>query len=147
MFNALSTPCNRILTSVFMAICAVSAIGAIVVGVSDNPPGIVLAFAAATAFILAFVHPWRTTKQFKLFLLASILSFVVFVILHNVFESTARAMEGMSTLQTVLQGLDVITFLLAVLIFPPAILIGALGSIVMFIRNHRRPTDDDDTVN
>ena len=57
MLEALSTPRNRTLTFVFLAICCASAIAAVVVGISDNPPGILLAFGAATALILAFVHP------------------------------------------------------------------------------------------
>jgi hypothetical protein len=147
MLEALSAPHNRTVTFVLLAVCCASAIAAILVGISDNPPGIILAFAAATAFILAFVHPWRTAKQFSLFLLASILGLVVFGILHNVLEGTASTMEGMNTIRIFLQGLGVVTFLIAVLICPPAILIGAVGSIVMFIRNRLRPTKDDSIVN
>ena len=57
MLEALSTPRNRNLTLVFLAICCASATTAVVVGVSDNPPGILLAFGAVTALVLAFVPP------------------------------------------------------------------------------------------
>ncbi len=142
MLDALSTPRNRILTFVFLAICCASATAAVVVGISDNPPGILLAFGAATALVLAFVHPWRTAKQFRLFLFG----FVMFVILHNVFEAVASNAESAGTLQILLQGLGVAAFLLAVLICPPAILVGAVGWAVMFIRNRRRPTQGRDTI-
>jgi hypothetical protein len=129
-----------------MAICGVSAIGAIFVGISDNPPGIFLAYGAATAFILAFVHPWRTAKQFRLLLYASVLGLVIFVILHNVFEGVASTIEGIDTLQFLFQGLGVIAFFIAVLICPPAILVGAIGSTVMFFRNRRQKNRDADPV-
>jgi hypothetical protein len=146
MLKALSTPRNRTLTFVFLAICCASAIAAILIGISDNPPGIFLAFGAATSFILAFVHPWRTTKQFGLFLFASVLGLVILGVLHNVFEGVASTMEGMDTLKILLQGLGVTAFLIAVLICPPAILVGTVGSIVMFIRNRRQTNQDTDTI-
>jgi hypothetical protein len=146
MLEALSTTRNRTLTFVLLAICCASVIVALVVGISDNPPGIFFAFSAATAFILAFVHPWRTAKQFRLLLYASVFSLVIFGILHNVFEGVASTIEGAGLLQTLLQGLGVMAFLVAVLICPPAFLVGAIGSIIMFIRNRRRSTQGTDTV-
>ena len=146
MLKALSTSRSRTLTFVLLAICCVLAIGAIVVGISDNPPGIFLAYGAVTAFILAFVHPWRTAKQFRLFLYASVLSLVIFGILHNVFEGVANTIEDMGTLQILLQGLGVTAFLIAVLICHPAILIGTVGSIVMFIRNRHQQNQDNEAV-
>lgn len=59
MLQALA-PQDRTRTLVFLAICGVAAIAAVLVGISDNPPGILLAFTAAAAFVLAIVHPWRT---------------------------------------------------------------------------------------
>lgn len=135
MPEALSTPRNLTLTLVFLAICCAFAAAAVVVGISDNPPGILLAFGAAAALVLAFVHPWRTAKKFVLFSCASVLGFVIFAILHNVFYALASRAASVGVLQSLLQGLDVAAFLLAVLICPPAILVGAVGSVVMFIRN------------
>jgi len=146
MIDALSTPRNKIRTLIFLVICGLLAIAAAAVGISDNPPGILLAFLAATALVLAFVHPWRTAKQFRLFLYASVLGLVMFAILHNVFEAVASMAASAGALQILLQGLGVAAFLLAVLICPPAILVGAVGSVVMFIRNRRRPTQGRDTV-
>jgi uncharacterized membrane protein YccC len=57
MIAAFSTPRNRIKTFILLAICGLLAIAAAAVGIDDNPPGILLAFLAATAFVLAFVHP------------------------------------------------------------------------------------------
>jgi hypothetical protein len=139
MIEALSTPHNRILTIVFLAICCASATSAVVVGISDNPPGILLAFGAAVALVLAFVHPWRTVKQFRRLLYAALLGLVIFAILHNLFEVLAGKLAGAGVFQSMLQGIGVAAFLLAILICPPAIVVGAVGSLVMFIRNRHQP--------
>jgi hypothetical protein len=58
VLEALSTPHNRTVSFVLLFVCGLSAIASGVVGISDNPPGILLAFLAAAAFVLGFVHPW-----------------------------------------------------------------------------------------
>ncbi len=146
MLEALSTHRNRTLTFTFLAICCASATAAVVVGISDNPPGILLAFGAATALVLAFVHPWRTVKQFRGLLYASIISLPLLAILHNVFEAIASKSASAGVLQSLLQGLGVAAFVLVTLICPPAVLVGAVGSVVMFIRNRNQPVQGHDTV-
>jgi hypothetical protein len=115
------------------------------VTVSDNPPGILLAFLAATAFILSFVHPWRTARQYGLLLLASVLGLLVFAVLHNVFEAAGGKTAGVGVIQGLLQGLGVAAFLLAIMICPPAMLVGAVGWVITLIRNRRRPVGNPST--
>lgn len=138
MINALSTHHNRTLTVIFLVICYAAVIAAGVIGIEDNAAGILCAFIAAVALVLAFVHPWRTSKQFGLLLLGAVLCFVIFAILHNVFHGVAGSMEGAQVLQKLLEGLGVVTFLLAILVCPPAAIVGLVGSVAMFVRNHRR---------
>ena len=57
MTSAFSPPKNRKMMLILLAICGLLAIAAVVVGIDDNLPGILLALLAATAFVLAFVHP------------------------------------------------------------------------------------------
>jgi hypothetical protein len=142
VLEALSTPHNRILMLIFLAVCCVAGIAAGVVGISDNPPGILLAFLAATSFVLAFVHPWRTAEQFWRLLYASALGIVIFAILHNLCEALASKLAAAGAFQIVLEGISVAAFLLAVLVCPPAIVVGTVGSIVMFIRHRRRKRGD-----
>jgi hypothetical protein len=139
MIEALSTPRNRRMTVVFLAIAAVLAAAAGVVGISDNPPGILLAYGAAAALILAFVHPWRTSRQFRYFFYMSFVGFALLVVVHNVFEVVAGRMGGPGFVVAILQGIQVAAFLVAVLICPAALVIGAVGAVVMWIRNRRRP--------
>jgi len=139
MIEALSTPRNRRMTVVLLAIAAVLAAAAGVVGISDNPPGILLAYGAAAALVVAFVHPWRTSRQFRYFFYTSFVGFFVLVVVHNVFEVVAGRMGGPGFVVAVLQGIQVAAFLIAILICPPALVIGAVGAVIMWIRNRRRP--------
>ena len=145
MLKALSTPRNRTITYILLAVCCVFGGAAGVVGISDNLPGIILTFGAAVVLVLTFVHPWRTAKQFRRLLYASLIGFVVFTILHNVFEALSGKLAG-GAFQSVLQGIDVASFLIAILICPPALAIGIIGTIVMSIRDSRRSTPGSNTV-
>ena len=136
MIKALSTQHNRKISVVFLVICCVSGIASGVIGIEDNVPGILCAFIATAALILAFAHPWRTAKQFSLLLLGAVLCFVIFGVLHNVFHGVAGNMENMQVLSKLLEGLGVATFLLSVLICPPAVIVGLVGSLAMLVRNH-----------
>jgi len=140
LIEALSTSYNWALTLIFLAACCASGIAAAAIGIDDNPPGLLLAYVAVAAFVLAFVHPWRTARQFRFLVYASILGFALFAILHNVFEAAATSMSATAgALHNLLQALGVAAFLLAVLICPAALFVGAAGSVVMFIRSRRRP--------
>ncbi len=138
MIEALSTHHNRKLSVIFLTACCISAIAAAVIGIEDNVPGILCAFIATVALVLSFVHPWRTAKQFSLLLLGAILCFVISAVLHNVFHGVADNIESMQVLPEILTGLSVTFFLVAVLVCPPAVIVGLVGSVAMFLRNHHR---------
>jgi hypothetical protein len=140
MLQALATPRDRARTLIFLAIGGAAAIAAALVGISDNPPGILLALAAAVAIVLAFVHPWRTPRQFGRLLLASVLGFLLFAVLHNVFEALAGWAEHIAVLHVLLEGLGVAAFLLATLVCPAAFLVSVVALVVVLIRNRRRFT-------
>ena len=64
-----------------------------IVGIPDNPPGIILAYISIGAIILAFVHHWTVLKMFSVLLIASVICFPVFVILHNLFDVLATGAD------------------------------------------------------
>jgi len=140
MIEAFSTPHARSLTFILLAFCGLLAIAAAAIGIDDNPPGILLAFLAAIAFVLAFVHPWRTARKFMFLLLASVLGFVLFIILNIIFDSVAQNPATSGALQDLMQSpaVDALSLITA-LICPAAFIVGAVGSVVMFIRNRRQP--------
>jgi len=133
----------RALTIVLLVIAGVLAGGAALAGISDNPPGILMLYAGAFALVLGFVHPWRTSRQFRYLLYASVLGFAVFAVVHNVFEVVAGRMGGPGFVVAVLQGIQVAAFLIAVVICPPALFIGAVGAVVMAIRTRHHPARPD----
>ena len=140
MIDAFSTQPNRIRTFTLLVICGLLAIAAAAVGIDDNLPGILLAYLAATAFVLAFVHPWRSARKFMFLLLASVLGFVLFVILNIIFDSVAQDPATSSALRDLMQSpaINALNLIIA-LIFPAAFIVGAVGSVAMFIRNRRQP--------
>ena len=141
MSDAFSTPSNRIKALILLAICGLLAIAAVVVGIDDNLPGILLAFLAATAFVLAFAHSWRTARKFMFLLLASVLGFVLFIILNIILDSVAQNPATSGALQDLIQSpaINALNLIIA-MICPAAFIVGAVGSVAMFIRNRRQTT-------
>ena len=135
MIEAFSTPQNRTCAFILIAACCVLAIAAAVLGISDNPPGIALAFLSAAALILAFVHPWRAVKQFRHLFRAAGIGFIAFAVLHILFDFFAAKSVGSAFLHGVLNGAGAASLLIAILICPPGLFIGAVGALVMFLRN------------
>jgi uncharacterized membrane protein len=141
MIAAFSTPRNRTKTFVLLAVCGLLAVAAAAVGVDDNLPGVLLALLAATAFVLAFVHPWRTAKKFMFLLLGSVLGFVLYIILNIVLDTAAQDPATAGALQDLLQSpvVEALSVIIAMLC-PAAFIVGAVGAVAMFVRNRRRPT-------
>ena len=141
MIDALATPHNKIRTIILLVICGLLTIAAAAVGIDDNPPGILLAYLAATAFVLAFVHPWRTARKFVFLLLASLLGFVLFVILNIITDSVVQDPATSGALKDLMQSpaFDALSLIIA-LICPATFIVGAVGSVVMFIRSRRQTT-------
>lgn len=139
MFDAFSTPHNRIKTFSLLAACGLSAVVSAVIGINDNPPGVLLALLAAIALILAFAHPWRTARKFLLLLLASALGFFLFIIQDIISSSIAQNPATSEVLQNLIQNPanEVLSIILS-MIFTAAFIVGAIGSGTMFIRSQRR---------
>ena len=141
MSESFSTSGNRIKTLVLLVVCGLSAIAAVVVGIDDNLPGVLLALLAAIAFILAFTYPWRTARKFLFLLLASILGFILFFILSIISDSIVQNPAASGALQDLIlspvnDALNVIFIMLCLAAF----IVGIVGSVTMFIRNRRQKT-------
>ena len=137
MLKALSTRHNRNRSFVRLAVCGVLAGAAAAVTIIDyNPVGLrgILAFLSASAFVLAFVHPWRAAKQFVHLIYAAGLGLIVFVVLHNVFDAVASTVGGSGLVHGLLDGAAVVCFFGAILLCPAGLLVGAVGALTMFRR-------------
>ncbi len=123
-----------ILAGIFCALV----ISAILVGISDNIPGIVLCYLAAITLIVAVTRTWRRRKMFLILLGASVAGFIVFVVLHNVFYGLTILTSHISALSHLMEGFHVAFFIIAVFLCPAAFLVGAVGSIILAIKGRRR---------
>jgi nitrogen fixation/metabolism regulation signal transduction histidine kinase len=130
---------NRTTRVALLAIFLASLAGALFIGVADNPPGIVLLYVASAAFILTFVHTWRDSKRFVILLIASLVGLIVFAVLHNVFYGLADATADNGLLHHLMTALSVLFFLLAILVCPPGILIGGIGTALLYRRRQGSP--------
>jgi hypothetical protein len=140
MIAAFSTPGNRNKSLILLAVCVLLAIVAAAVGVDDNPPGILLAFLSATAFVLVIVHPWRTARKFVILILASLLGFILFIILNIFLDNAAQNPATSGALRDLLNSPTANAFsIIIAMICVAAFIVGAVGSVVMAIRNRRRP--------
>lgn len=138
MLAALATRRNRIRTLAFVVLGGALLTAASLVGVSDHPPGIALAYLAATALVLAFIHPWRSPRPFLHLIWITIATFFVSVPLHNFLEVGADRLGHQVVLQGVANALGVWFFLIAVIVCPPALLLGLIGAFAMFARDRSR---------
>lgn len=130
------TPVHRRRTLELFVLAGGLAIAAAMVGLDDNPPGLLLALFACMAAVAAFVHPWRAARAFGFLAGGSVLGFGLFAVLHNVFEAVAG--QSPSALATyVLQPLGVIAFFVALLLCPAGLLVGIIGAFSMFVRGRR----------
>jgi hypothetical protein len=134
---ALATPHNRRVTLLLSAAAGALVLAALLVGVSDNPPGLVLVAAASVALVVAAVHPWRLPKPFVSLFVSAIIGFVMLVVLHNLLDGVAGLMPLGNWLRIPVQAIGVTAFLLAIFVAPAAVLVGAGGAVIMFIRSRR----------
>jgi len=136
MIDAFSTRSNRIKTLILLVICCLSAIASTVVGIDENPPGILLALIAAVTFILAFSHPWRTARKFMVLLLAAVLGFVLFIIVSIVSDSIVQNPASSDALQNLIESpVNEALSIIFAMLCSAAFLVGVAGAVVMFIRS------------
>lgn len=136
--ESFSTQQNKKTRLILLVICVLLIIGAGAIGVNDNPPGILLAFLAGVTFVLAFVHHWRSPRKFIFLFLASILGFILFIILGITFDSISQNPATSPALMNMIQSpANDALWLVVIMLSSAAFFIDAIGSIVMFIRTRQ----------
>ncbi|MCD6358814.1 MAG: hypothetical protein J7L90_02525 [Dehalococcoidia bacterium] len=123
-----------VLAGVFCALV----ISAIIVGVSDNIPGIVLCYLAAVVLAVAATRTWRKTRRFLILVAASVVGFFVFVFLHNAFYALTMLTNHIAALSHLMEAFHVVFFIIAVFLCPATFLVGGVGSIVYAIIERRK---------
>jgi hypothetical protein len=107
---------------------------AFIVGIADNPPGILLLYGAGLTLILAITHRWRTPERFGFLLLGALLGFFIMVVVHNFAEVGAERIAHIPVLAPLLSAVSVIGFFMAVIVCPAAGMVGAIGSMITLAR-------------
>jgi len=126
---------NRKTTLIFLFIGIILLAAAFVVGINDNLPGVILCYLGIIALILVFIHPWRKPRPYVILLIVSVIGFPVFAILHNLMYALTQITGDLILLGKFIEILDVLFFLIAILVCPPGILIGIVGSIMFYLKN------------
>jgi hypothetical protein len=115
--------------------CVAIAVG-FIVGIDDNLPMIGLVFGGIICLILAAVYRWRRPRSFFLLFALSGLGFFVFAVLHNVFHGLGE-MTSITWVIALLEGLDVASFFIALLVCPAGVVVGLPGWVISLIRARR----------
>lgn len=141
MIDSFSPPRNKIKTLLLFLVCGLFTIASVFVGIDDNLPGVLLAIFAAIAFVLAFSHSWRTARKFMVILLASVLGFVLFIILNIISDSITQNPATSGALQSFIQSpANEALNIIFTMICTAAFIVGTVGSIAMFISNRHQTT-------
>ena len=114
-------------TYVYLAVSIILIVVALIVGIDDNPPGIIVFFVGSIVLVVAFTHNWKKAGSYLLLGVFSMAGFAVSVLLHNVFEAIGG--EG-----TILGLVGAMFFLIALFICPACLLVGIVGSIVKALK-------------
>ena len=120
-----------------VALGCLSLVGALAAGIQDNLAGIALLFGAITCWTLAVVRRWSRPKSFLWLALGAAVGFLVFAVLHNVFYGLGEMASDRPFLHGLCEVLHVASFLLAILVAPPVLVVGLLGRLVSGWRQRR----------
>jgi hypothetical protein len=113
-------------------------VAALLVGISDNPPGIILLYGAGLTAVLAVVHRWRSARRFGYLVLSAALGFLVLAAIHNFAEVGAEGLSHLPVVAYPLAAVSVVGFMLAVVVCPAAVLVGVVGWVCMVVGGMRR---------
>jgi len=133
--------------SVRTLVCCLAAAGfvfalAMIIGISDNPPGLALLVLSALLLVAAFVHNWRRPRPFIKLAVFSLLGFPVFVILHNAFYAFGELSKDLPLLPGLFEALHVAGFMIALIVCPAGLIVGLIGAAVTWLRGRMDKGDD-----
>jgi hypothetical protein len=119
---------------VVVAVGCLALAAALIVGISDNPPGLALMYGAVVCLLVAVVWRWRRPKSFFLLCALSAVGFIVFAVLHNLFYALGEATTA-AWIHLPMEVLHVASFLVAVVLCPCGVLVGLVGWLVALVRS------------
>jgi len=134
LFAYLKSQVTKPLTKPLLGAGAVMIAASLGIGISDNPPGVALAYLGLGLVCLSMVHHWKTARDFGTLLAVSVISFPVLVLIHNIFDTLNDKIGTIPVVNQLFGGIAVISFILAVLVVPPLVVIGILGGLYRLLK-------------
>lgn len=128
--NQFSKPKTGVLSGVGVALIII----ALIIGISDNPPGVGLAYLGLIFVCFSMVHQWQKPRDFGTMLAVSVISFPVLVLIHNIFDTINDKIGTIPVINQLLGGIAVISFVLAVLVAPAVVVVSVIGGLYRLIR-------------
>jgi len=137
MLKSFSSPYLTV-TMILVVLAMISAAGAVLIGIEDNPPGIALAMLAGTILVTAFVHHWRSPKRF---LTLCAISFGLIVILVGILIATDVSLTGGRVPEPVApaveSGGNALALMVAFLAVP-SVFVGLVGALLVRLAGGRK---------
>jgi len=122
---------QKLKTGQWILIAAALANGgtAFLIGVADNPPGILLLYIALVCLAWIWVWNWKSPRNFWTLLGISLVAFPVGVILHNLLYALGTLVIEIPILAGLIEFLHAFFFLVAVMAAGPTALVALIGGI------------------
>ena len=108
----------------------------LIIGISDNPPGIGLTYLGLIFTGFSMVHHWEKARDYGTMLAISVISFPVMVLIHNIFDTINDQIGTVPVINQLLGGIAVIAFVLAVLVAPAVIVVSIFGGVFHLVKKH-----------
>ncbi len=82
---------------------------------------------SALAFVLAFVHPWRTTRRFLFLIGVSVVVFVAIVVVGGLIDNAGVDMGAVGDF----------LFYIAIILCPAGLVVGTIGAVATWVASRR----------
>ncbi|MHC4068653.1 MAG: hypothetical protein ACYS18_00675 [Planctomycetota bacterium] len=102
------------------------------------PAGMVLAYIAIVALVLAFVHRWRRAWKFLVLAAASVAGFLLFALLENLSYALGQMAADASLWRHLGEFFHGFFFCVAILVCPAGLFVGVVGGLVMAAASFRK---------
>ncbi len=136
-FKVLFSDKNSRLTILVLALAIIAVTIGLIIGISDNPPGIIILYAGIILLIISLVYIWRKIRPFLILLIVSIVGVPVFAVLHNIFYGIAELTSDVKILPEILRLFDAMSFIIALIICPSGIIVGLGGALILFVKRKK----------
>lgn len=128
-------------TSVLIGLALIAVSLSLILEIEDNPAGITVIYIGVMSLILSMTYIWSLKKAFLILALISAIGFPFFIVLHNIFFGIAELTTHIKLVSELTYFLDTVSFLIAMLICPPGVLVGLVGTLFLFIKERRSTPD------